>query len=129
VDLSDVAARLRSFAAEREWDKFHDPKNLAMALAAEAGVLLEVFQWKTTEEVRNDLDPDEVAAASEELADVLIFLVRLADVLDIDLGDAVDRKIAINADRYPVEVAKGERMESTSLCRCGIPSRVWQIVQ
>jgi dCTP diphosphatase len=107
VDLSDVADRLRSFAAERDWERFHDPKNLAMALSAEAGELLEVFQWKTTDEVRSGLSADDVASPSEELADVLIFPVRLADVLGVDLGEAVDRKIAMNAERYPVELAKG----------------------
>jgi len=111
VDITDVADRLRAFAAERDWGRFHDPKNLAMALAAEAGELLEVFQWKTTDEVRSGVGADEIAAASEELADVLIFLVRLADVLDVDLAEAVDTKIALNAERYPVDLAKGNAIK------------------
>jgi NTP pyrophosphatase (non-canonical NTP hydrolase) len=69
VDVSDVTERLRRFADERDWERFHDPKNLAMALAAEAGELLEVFQWKTTEEVRGAMDPEDLVAAEEELAD------------------------------------------------------------
>src|SRR5262245_8355858 len=105
MDLDAIAARLRTFTAEREWDRFHDPKNLAMALAAEAGELLEVFQWKTTDEVRGDLTNEEIRAAAEEIADVLIYLVRLADVLGIELADAVDNKIMLNAERYPIDVA------------------------
>jgi NTP pyrophosphatase (non-canonical NTP hydrolase) len=111
VDLSDVTERLRIFAAEREWERFHDPKNLAMALAAEAGELLEVFQWKTTDEVRGGLERADLSAASEELADVLIYLIRLVDVLDIDLASAVEAKIALNAERYPIGMAKGTALK------------------
>jgi NTP pyrophosphatase (non-canonical NTP hydrolase) len=105
VDVRDyLAHRLRAFAAEREWERFHDPKNLAMAMASEVGELLEVFQWKTTDEVRAAIDDENLAAASEELADVLIYLVRLADVLGIDLGEAVDTKIALNEGFCPSAV-------------------------
>lgn len=111
MDIKDVSDRLRAFAADREWERFHDPKNLAMALAAEAGELLEVFQGKTTDEVRGGVGQADIAAASEELADLLIYIIRLADVLDIDLGDAVDTKIAMNAERYPVNLAKGNAIK------------------
>ena len=97
---------LRRFAAERDWERFHTPKNLAMALVGETGEVIEHFQWLSTEESQCLPPPrrDEVAL---ELADVLLYLVRLADVLDIDLAEAAQRKLAINAGRYPVEKARG----------------------
>lgn len=98
--------RLREFAAEREWERFHTAKNLAMALAGEAGEVIEHFQWLSAEE-SDGLDlarRDEVAL---ELADVLLYLVRLADVLGIDLRDAAARKLALNEARYPVAKARG----------------------
>ena len=104
--LADLRDRLRRFAEERDWDQFHSPKNLAAALAVEAAELLEPFQWLTEEQSRA-LDPARLAAVRDELADVLLYLVRLADVLDIDLAAAARRKIAINAERYPVDRARG----------------------
>lgn len=103
IELRDA---MRRFAAEREWERFHTPKNLAMALSGEAGELIEHFQWLTPEESSNLRAPvrEEVAL---EMADVLLYLVRLADVLEIDLAEAARRKIAINAQRYPVERARG----------------------
>ncbi len=108
MDLEHLRQRLRSFAGDRDWDQFHSPKNLAMALAAEAGELLELFQWLTEEESRALPDhADQIAHATEELADVLIYLIRLADKLDIDLEQAALDKIAANAEKYPVEKARG----------------------
>lgn len=103
IELRDA---MRLFAAEREWERFHTPKNLAMALSGEAGELIEHFQWLTPEESSKLRAPvrEEVAL---EMADVLLYLVRLADVLEIDLAEAARRKIAINAQRYPVERARG----------------------
>jgi NTP pyrophosphatase (non-canonical NTP hydrolase) len=104
--LNDLRDALRAFAAEREWERFHTPKNLAMALAGEAGEVIEHFQWLSPEAsvALSDKQRSEVAL---ELADVLLYLVRLADVLDIDLTDAARRKLAINARRYPPEKARG----------------------
>ncbi len=99
--LAVVAARLGRFNRERDWEQFHTPKDLAMALSVEAGELLEPFLWKREGEA---LDRD---AVSEELADVLICAVNLAARLGIDLAAAVDRKIARNGERYPVALAKG----------------------
>lgn len=101
MDVAAVAAQLRVFAADRDWDQFHNPKNLAMALAGEAGELLEVFQWLTPDQAA-DLTSEQRTAAAEELADVLIYLIRLADKLGIDLDTAVSSKIEANALRYPV---------------------------
>lgn len=104
--LATLRDTLRSFAAERDWERFHTPKNLAMALAGEAGEVLEVLQWLTPEESAS-LGPADKEALALELADVLLYLVRLADVCDIDLPTACARKLTINAGRYPVEKAQG----------------------
>lgn len=102
--LIDLRDRLRAFAADREWGKFHSPKNLAVALSVEAGELLELFLWRPEEEM---LDPDAIRDVSEEIADVLIYLVMLADRIDVDLIDAAARKVDVNEVKYPVEKAKG----------------------
>ena len=98
LDLDWLARELEHFAAERDWQRFHNPKNLAMALAAEAGELLEQFQWLTPDEAENHASSEAVA---DEIADILIYLVRLASVADVDLDEAVRRKLAKNRDRYP----------------------------
>ena len=105
-ELAALRDRLRAFAEARDWDQFHSPKNLAMALVAEAGELVEHFQWLT--EVQSAAPPpDKKAAIADELADVLIYLVRLADKLDVDLHAAADAKIARNEAKYPVALVKG----------------------
>ncbi len=100
-DLDDLAARLRDFASARDWEQFHTPKNLAMALAGEAGELLEVFQWLTPEQSAAVLDGERAGDVEDELADVLIYLVRLADVLGVDLLAAADAKVERNEQRFP----------------------------
>ncbi len=108
MDTNRIQARLAQFAKERDWEQFHSPKNLSMALAGEAGELLEVFQWLTEEQSsRASLSEEQLAAATEELADILIYTLRLADTLDIDVDQAVSDKIEKNAARYRVELAKG----------------------
>jgi dCTP diphosphatase len=104
--LGALRARLRAFVAERDWDQFHTPKNLAMALVAEAGELVEHFQWLTPEQ--SSALPGEVRAQVElEIADVLLFLLRLCDKLDVDPVAAADKKLELNRQKYPVEKAKG----------------------
>ena len=105
--LNELRDAQRAFAAERDWEQFHTPKNLAMALAAEAGELLEPFLWLTPEQSAN---PDGQArqAIREELADVLLYLVRLADRLDVDLAAAARDKLARNAEKYPVAQVRGK---------------------
>jgi dCTP diphosphatase len=112
--LDDLRDQLRKFAAERDWDQFHSPKNLAMSVSVEAGELLEVFQWLTEAESRA-LSPEAKAAASEEIADVLLYLVRLGDQLGIDLVAAAQRKLAKNAQKYPVEKSRGNNKKYTEL--------------
>jgi NTP pyrophosphatase (non-canonical NTP hydrolase) len=97
---------LRVFAAERDWDQFHSPRNLATALAVEAAELLEPFQWLDDAQSRA-LSPATRAAVEEEMADVLLYLVRLADRLDVDLEQAARAKLERNARKYPVEKARG----------------------
>ena len=116
MNLADLTHRLRLFAAERDWDQFHSPKNLSMALAGEAGELLELFQWLTQEESHALADsPEEMAKVREELADILIYLVRLADKLGVDLEEAALAKIETNAERYPVDKARGTATKYSDL--------------
>jgi len=114
VSVEALRDALREFAAARDWNQFHSPKNLAMALSAEAGELLEVFQWLTEAQSRR-LVPEAQAAASEEIADVLLYLIRLADELGIDILDAARRKLAKNAQKYPVDKARGHARKYTDL--------------
>jgi NTP pyrophosphatase (non-canonical NTP hydrolase) len=104
--LAQLSQKLAAFAAERDWDQFHNPKNLAMALAAETGELIEHFQWLTFEEAAN-LSSETREEVALEAADVLLFLVRLTDRLGIDLAAAAERKLAINARKYPVDQSRG----------------------
>jgi NTP pyrophosphatase (non-canonical NTP hydrolase) len=104
--LASLRERLRGFVAAREWAQFHSPKNLAMALVAEAGELVEHFQW-LTEAQSAALPPEQLAAVRLEMADVLIYLLRLADVLEVDLLAAAADKMALNEQRYPAERVRG----------------------
>ena len=114
MTIEALTAALREFARERDWDQFHSPKNLAAALIVEAGELLEHFQWLSEAESRA-LDEERRHAVSLELADVLLYLVRLADQLDVDLLAAADEKLAQNAQKYPVERARGTHLKYTEL--------------
>lgn len=105
--LDDLDARLLAFARDRDWEQFHSPKNLSMALAGEAGELLEHFQW-LSEEQSSNLDPDRKDRVALEMADILIYLVRLAERLDVDLVDAAYRKLEINQARYPAGQVRGD---------------------
>jgi NTP pyrophosphatase (non-canonical NTP hydrolase) len=113
-DLKDFAVRLRQFARERDWDQFHAPKNLASALVVEAGELLEHFQWMPEEQSRQ-LSAEKKQAVEEEVADVFLYLVRFADVLEIDIAQAALRKLQSNAARYPVSLAKGSSRKAGEL--------------
>ena len=106
LDLDRVAVFLREFAAERDWEQFHTPKNLSMALAGEAGELLEIFQWLTAEQ-SGDLDDETRHHAGEELVDILQYVVRIADLLDVDLNEAFWEKFRKNAERYPADEVRG----------------------
>ncbi len=104
--LKNLRHRLNAFVNERDWAQFHTPKNLAMAMIVEAAELVEHFQWDTPEESQQ-LTPEKREAVCHELADTFVYLLRIAEVLNIDLIDAANKKIDLNALKYPVEKAKG----------------------
>lgn len=112
--LTELRDALREFAAARDWDQFHSPKNLAAALCVEAAELLERFQWLTEDESRR-LPPAELEKVRQEMADVLNYLVRLADKLDVDLLDAARAKIAINERKYPADKVRGTAKKYSEL--------------
>lgn len=110
--LQALRDAVRQFVAERDWDQFHSPKNLAIALSVEASELLEIFQWLTEAESKS-LPPEKAAQLREEMADVLIYLVRLADKLEVDLLQAAAEKIAINRGKYPADKVRGSSRKYT----------------
>jgi len=114
TDIESLREQLRAFAAARDWDQFHSPKNLAMALSVEAGELLETFQWLSEDQSRR-LAPETLAAASDEVADVLLYLIRLCDQLGIDPIVAANRKLIANAVKYPADKARGNSKKYTEL--------------
>lgn len=105
-NLESVRNRLREFAAVRDWDQFHSPKNLSMALSVEASELVECFQW-LTEEQSHSLNAVQLAAVTDEIADVQLYLIRLADKVGVDIGAAIEQKIKKNEAKYPAEKVKG----------------------
>ena len=114
TDLESLRDQLRTFAAERDWDQFHSPKNLAAALTVEASELLEHFQW-LTEAQSQQLPPETLNEVRAEVADVLLYLVRISDKLGIDLNEAANAKIKLNEEKYPVEKARGNSKKYTVL--------------
>ena len=113
-DLVGLRDALRKFAADRDWDQFHSPRNLAAALSVEASEVLEHFQWMS-EEQSLALAPGAREAVGLELADVLNYLVRLADKLDVDLIATAHKKMQINAEKYPVELSRGSSRKYSDL--------------
>jgi NTP pyrophosphatase (non-canonical NTP hydrolase) len=106
-ELAQLRAIVRQFVDERDWDQFHTPKNLASALTVEAAELLEHFQW-LREGRPEELGPDKLREVGHEMADVLVYLVRLADKLDVDLFAAVQEKMVLNRTKYPAEQVRGD---------------------
>jgi len=116
VNTTELAHALETFATDRDWAQFHSPKNLVMALTGEVGELNELFQWLTEEQSRALADdPQRKQRVSEELADVLFYLVRIAAVLGIDLNQAATQKLALNAEKYPVDKAHGNSKKYSDL--------------
>jgi dCTP diphosphatase len=112
MTIRQLEKKLETFAVERDWNKYHSPKNLSMALAIEASELLEEFQWLTEEESRN-LGADKLQRVRDEAGDVFICLLRLASKLKIDLMEAAEQKLAKNAIKYPVEKSRGNARKYT----------------
>lgn len=107
LDTTRLAEELEQFAEARNWAQFHSPKNLAMALAGETGELVEIFQWMTEEQSKTAAhQPETARAVRDELADVLMYVVRLADRLGVDLNEAVHYKLQLNGQKYPVDKAR-----------------------
>ncbi|MBV1776030.1 nucleotide pyrophosphohydrolase [Burkholderiaceae bacterium DAT-1] len=107
VETARLAAALDDFATERDWHQFHSPKNLVMALSGEVGELTEIFQWMTeSASIEAGRDPSTAGKVREELADVLLYLVRLSDVLGVDLNEAASQKLQLNAQKYPADKAR-----------------------
>lgn len=114
LDVDRIAKRLADFARERDWEQFHSPKNIATALSVEASELLEIFQWLTEEQSRQP-SREAMEKVKEEAADVLLYLIRLSDLLHIDLAAAVDAKLAANARKYPAHKARGNSKKYNEL--------------
>ena len=108
--LEQIKTRLREFAAERDWDQFHSPKNLAMALIVEAAELVEHFQW-LTEDQSQTLPAEKLAEVELEIADIQIYLIRLADKLGVDMEKAVNAKIELNEKKYPADKVRGSAVK------------------
>lgn len=111
-ELDNLKVALRQFAKQRDWDKYHSPKNLSMALAVEASELLEHFQWMTEKESQH-LDRRILRDVEQEIADVQIYLVRLADKLGVNISRAVSKKIRLNKSRYPARLVRGSAKKYT----------------
>jgi dCTP diphosphatase len=113
-EIQTLTQSLRDFAKERDWEQFHSPKNLATALTVEASELLEHFQWLTEEQSR-DLPAAKQAEVAAEAADVLLYLLQLCDKLGIDLVQAARLKLVVNAEKYPVDRARGSSRKYTEI--------------
>ena len=112
--MQETIARIRKFRDDRDWQQFHDPKNLAVSISIEAAELLELFQWHSGEEATR-FAAENRERVSEEIADVAIYLIELADITGIDLAKAIDAKLEKNAKKYPVDKARGVSTKYTDL--------------
>ena len=110
MDINEITNKIKKFSEDRNWDKFHTPKNLTMALSVEVAELVEIFQWLSQEESSN-LNENDLQSVKEELADILIYLIRIADKFNIDLEESVDEKLLINEQKYPVELSRGNAVK------------------
>jgi len=108
MNIKEIQKKLRKFAKERDWEQFHSPKNLAMALSGEVGELAEIFQWLSEDQSnKENINDEDLLKVKEEGADILLYIIRLSDKLDIDLDQAVMDKLKINESKYPIELSKG----------------------
>ena len=114
--LAEIKDRVLAFAKERDWEQFHLPKNLSMAIAAESAELMEHFLWQSPEQSRTDMEAEKLRAkVEEELADIIIFAIQFANVTEIDISAIIEAKMKRNAEKYPVEKAKGRSEKYTDL--------------
>lgn len=110
--MEDLRSASKSFIRERDWEQFHSPKNLAMALSVEASEIVEHFQWLTEEQSQN-LPPEKLAKVREEIGDVMIYLTELAEKLGVDPVEAAKAKLTVNGQKYPAELVKGKASKYT----------------
>jgi len=116
MNTEKLQEKIRQFVRDRDWEKYHDPKNLAMALAGEVGELLEIFQWLTPDESNQVMkDPKTATQVRHELADICVYLLRLSDKLNVPLEEAILEKLAINEKKYPTHLSKGVATKYTDL--------------
>lgn len=115
LNIEALQNEIVDFARQRDWEQFHTPKNLACALSVEASELLEIFQWRKTEETRRELDSSTIDHIEEEVADIAVYLFRLCQLLEIDLEEAIKAKMVKNDLKYPVEKAKGNSKKYNKL--------------
>ena len=116
TNINELKEKIKKFCDARDWDQYHDAKELAIALSIEASELLEIFRWKSPEEVKSLFEnPKKKENIEDEMADILYFLVRMAQRYDIDLSEALDRKMEKNNNKYPVEKAKGSNKKYNEL--------------
>nr|WP_254596450.1 nucleotide pyrophosphohydrolase [Achromobacter aegrifaciens] len=116
IDIARLSAAQDKFAKDRDWEQFHSPKNLVMALTGEVGELSEIFQWMTEADSKAaGTNPSTAEAVKDELADVLLYLIRLSSALGVDLNEAVTQKLLKNAQKYPAEKAKGSSKKYNEL--------------
>ena len=112
MDIKNIQEKLSRFAKERDWEQFHSPKNLIMALTSEVGELSDIFQWLTEEQSKKEnISDDNLGLAKEEIADILIYLIRISDKLDIDLEKEVLKKIKLNEKKYSIDKSKGNALK------------------
>ncbi len=122
MDIPQIQKQFRSFVSERDWDRYHTPKNVAIALSVEVSELLEIFQWMTDKEtIALDRDSSRFSRIREEFADSMLYLLRFADLLDIDIEQAVLDKLAKNEEKYPVELSKGDFVKYSERDTTGKP--------
>lgn len=114
-NLKDLQAKVVKFRDDRDWKQFHTPKDLAMSIAIEAAELMECFQWKSKEQIEKYVSSDKSIEIDEEMADILIYLLNLSDVLNIDILEAAYKKLEKNDKKYPAEKAKGNARKYTEL--------------
>lgn len=112
--MDEIIEKLLRFRRERDWEQYHNPKDLSMSIAIEAAELMEEFQWKTKEEVQKHIN-DNKEAVSDEIADILTYLLLLANDLDIDVAQAIESKMKKNAQKYPVDKCKSKNTKYTHL--------------
>ena len=112
MNVEDIKRRIEKFASERDWNQFHSPKNLIMALSSEVGELSDIFQWLNEEQSKKEqISDNNLELAKEEIADILIYLIRISDKLDIDLEKEVFKKIESNEKKYPIDKSKGNAVK------------------